>query len=459
MLHDPRCVVDAATVQPQTTTAILIVVERGHTQRETPLTRDELPRRRGGDAARWVWLDAAHAIVGTVRYWQSAMLDLFITYGRQSEDDVRGLLEDLAALGDRVWCEAEQRSGAAWWEQTLSRVRSCDALLFALTPRTLESEACWRELQYAHALGKPVLAIELVERADLGVVPAPLGTVPFVNYRRRDRSSVLQLCKALRNVGKAAPLPAVLPAPPGLPPTYLAGLRERIASREKLDADQQSLLVAELTRDSRELHSAFEARQLLLALRQRRDLSARSIAEVDALLRKTAATQIKLRPPPGSLLPSRLARSAPPLVGSGAPGGAPERAAPPARRRLTTKRVLASLGGVVSCTAAGCLIANGASQDHGLEGLQVGQLEIPGIELVALLVVGAGIVGAFAKVSLVRALAIGACVALVALWLAVSGQPEDGGFVSSLLAAPAGLLLGTGLAAAWQVAVRRARPA
>jgi hypothetical protein len=384
------------------------------------------------------------------------MLDLFITYGHQSEDDVRGLLEDLGALGDTVWCEAQQRSGAAWWDQTLSRIRSCDALLFALTPRTLESEACWREVQYAHALGKPVLAIELSERADLGAVPAPLGTVPFVNYRKRDRDAALRLCKALRSVGKAAALPEVLPAPPGVPPTYLAGLRELVTSRGKLDVAQQAFLIAELTRDSRELHSSFEARQLLLALRQRRDLSASAIGEVDALLRKTAATQIKLRPPPGSLLPSTHYR--PPAASSGRERPSSGPGEPQVARRLTPPRVAASLGGLVSCTAAGCLIANGAHQDHGIDGLQVGALEVPGVELIALLVLGAGVMGAFARVSLVRAaLVIAACVVAAALWLVVSGQPDDGVFMTSLMAAPAGLLLGTGLAAAWQVAARRAR--
>jgi hypothetical protein len=399
------------------------------------------------------------------------MLDLFVTYGHQSEDDVRGLLEDLTALGDTVWCEAQQGSGTNWWEQTLSRIRACDALLFALTPRTLESEACWREMRYAHALGKRVLAIELSERTDLGVIPAPLESLPFVNYRKRDRDAALRLGKALRSLGKAAPLPDALPRPPELPPSYLAGLRELIASRGKLDVSRQHMLVAELARDSRELHTSFEARQLLLALRQRRDLSPSVIGEVEGLLRKTAATQIKLRPPPGVLpsphhsLSSLQAgtRSAPaqPMAASGQrePAGvqraAVQLAAVQPPRRLTPKRVALALGGLISCTAAGCLLASGAHQDHGLGSLQIG-IDVPGLDLAVLLVIGVGLVGAFARISLLRALlASVACVAVAVLWLAAFGQP-DGALVSSLIAAPAGLMLGTGLSAAWQA---RARPA
>jgi TIR domain-containing protein len=400
------------------------------------------------------------------------MLDLFVTYGHRSEDDVRGLLEDLTALGDTVWCEAQQHGGQhgglAWWEQTLSRIRSCDALLFALAPRTLESEACWREMRYAHALGKPVVAIELSDLADLGAIPAPLGSVPFVNYRKRDHHSALQLCRVLRRLGKAAALPAVLPTPPGVPPSNLAGLRELITSRGKLDASQQSRLLAELARDSREVHSAFEARQLLQALRQRRDLSASSIGEIDTLLRKTAATQMKLRAPLGPP-PSTSAWSAhrqsmlPPARPE--PAFAYQRAHPrderrvqPAPRRLTARRVAISLGALVSCTAAGCLIASNAHQDSaGADTLQMGPIEVPGVELVALLVLGAGIVGVFARLSLARALlAAVACLAAVAAWLAVVGS-TDAAFVSSFIAAPTGLMLGTGLAATWQVAARRVR--
>jgi hypothetical protein len=384
------------------------------------------------------------------------MFDLFVTYGHQSEDDVRGLLEDLSALGDTIWCEAQQRSGAAWWEETLARIRSCDALLFALTPRTLGSEACWREMRYAHALGKPVFAVELSERVDVGAIPAPLGSLPFVNYRRRDRDSALQLCKALRRVHKAAALPAVLPTPPGVPPSYLAGLRELISSRARLDASQQSMLISELARDSRELQSAFEARQLLLALRRRRDLSASAAGEIDGLLRKTAATQMKLRPPSGP--PPQQVRPArwQPMASSSR-GASVHAHEPQASSRLTPKRVAAALGGLVSCTAAGCLIAGSAHQDQGIDALPMGNVEVPGAELVALLVLGACVVGAFAKFSWLRALiATVACAVVAALWLAVFDTPDDG-FVSSLIGAPAGLMLGTGLAAAWQLAARRTR--
>lgn len=389
------------------------------------------------------------------------MLDLFVTSGDPSAADVRGLLEDLGALGDNVWCEAQQGSGSAWWEQTLARIRSSDALVFALTPRTLESEACWREMRYAHALGKSVLAVELCERTDLGAIPAPLATLPFVDYRKRDRDAALRLCKALRPLAKAAALPDVLPAPPALPPTHLASLRELIDSRGKLDAEQQARLISELGRESRELHSAFEARQLLLALRQRRDLSASTSAEVDALLRKSAATQIRMRPPPGSLLPPP-ARATAPLASPARPTTARpasvQHGARAAAPILSPKRLAAALGGLVSCTAAGCLIANAAQRDDDYAGLPPGAAELPGLELVALLVLGAGLVGATARIPLSRVLLLSiACIVLAGAWLAFFGY-ADSAFPSSLVAAPAGLMLGTGLAAAWQGSAQRRLP-
>jgi hypothetical protein len=102
------------------------------------------------------------------------------------------------------------------------------------------------------------------------------------------------------------------------------------------------------------------------------------------------------------------------------------------------------------------LIASNAYQDQeGSDTLQMGPLQLPGVELIALLVLGAGIVGVFARLSLARALlAAVACLAVAAVWLAIVGNP-DGVFVSSFIAAPTGLMLGTGLAATWQVGARR----
>jgi hypothetical protein len=300
------------------------------------------------------------------------MLDLYVTHGRHSEEELHGLREDLVALGDRVLKEPER--GAAWWDQTLALIRSCDAFVFALTPRTLESEACWRQMRYAHALGKPLLAVALHGWTDFNAVPAPLTTSPFVDYRERDRDGALRLCKALRRLGKARALPRNLPLSPAPPPPDLTGLRSRINSASKLDADRQMRLIAELARELNDPRTSIDARELLLSLQGRRDLTSAAANEIDALLRRTAATRMNLRPLLGQLLASAEAgRPAPlwPLKPSRA--GAPRHSVPPrpqVARRVSVTPVIIALASLV-LGAASWLIASGALRSNELDGSDV----------------------------------------------------------------------------------------
>jgi hypothetical protein len=341
------------------------------------------------------------------------MLDLFVAYSRQSESEVRGLLEDLAALGDTVSVAPEPHVGTAWWDQALSRVRACDAMLFVLAPRTLESEACLRQIRYAQALGKQLLAIELSDQADLVSVPVLLSGVRFVSYRRRDRDGVLRLCRTLRSLGKTRPLPAVLPAPPEPPPADLGPLRDRIVAAGKLDVHQQMALIAELARDSRDVHVGADCRQLLLALRRRRDLSPSAIVDIDALLRKTASTRINMRRSALLAPPSRAPRalSAPsreepsllrPSLSHGLLQAGPMSATHmPSSQLATLGRLLGILGVLLVAVVSAWLVAVRLRHESFAE-LSFGDLGLSSGELGGLLGVGAGVFGLLSLVMLRR---------------------------------------------------------
>jgi hypothetical protein len=296
------------------------------------------------------------------------MLDLYVTHGRHSEQELHGLHEDLVAFGDRVLKEPER--GAAWWDQTLALIRSCDAFVFALTPRTLESEACWRQMRYAHALGKPLLAVALHGWTDYNAIPAPLTTAPFVDYRARDRAGALRLCKVLRPLGKARALPRILPVPPAPPPPDLTGLRARINSGGKLAAEQQARLITELSKELNDPRSSVDARELLMSMQGRRDLTAGAANEIEALLRRTAATLMNLRPLLGQLLASaEAARPAPlwPLKPSRTPSARPSlKRRPPTALRVVVKPVVIALASLV-LGAASWFIASGALRSNELD--------------------------------------------------------------------------------------------
>jgi len=59
--------------------------------------------------------------------------------------------------------------GQAWWDRILEHIRTCDYFLFLLESRFVTSMACRRELEYAVALNKSILPIQ-VGRVDMTTV-------------------------------------------------------------------------------------------------------------------------------------------------------------------------------------------------------------------------------------------------------------------------------------------------
>jgi TIR domain len=54
------------------------------------------------------------------------MLNVFISYERESKRLVGPLADDIKVLGHTVWFDQELSGGQAWWDQILAQVRSCE---------------------------------------------------------------------------------------------------------------------------------------------------------------------------------------------------------------------------------------------------------------------------------------------------------------------------------------------
>ena len=79
----------------------------------------------------------------------------FLSYSREDKAAVESLERDLEECGLDVWIDSDLTGGQAWWELILERIRGCECFLFALSPDSLDSEACEREFTYALAPTAP----------------------------------------------------------------------------------------------------------------------------------------------------------------------------------------------------------------------------------------------------------------------------------------------------------------
>jgi hypothetical protein len=217
------------------------------------------------------------------------MREIFISYDRESRGFVASLADDIEALGHSVWYDEALSGGQSWWDQILAHIRACDVFVFALTPSSLESVACGREYEYAHALGKPILPVLIAEGVSTALLPEALSQIHFVDYRNpNDKSAALEVGRALNAAAVLAALPDPLPAPPAVPVSYLGALATRVVA-PSLSYEEQTALVVDIKTSLRDSATADDARQLLLKLKRRPDLLAKTEKEIDELLQVAAA--------------------------------------------------------------------------------------------------------------------------------------------------------------------------
>ena len=237
------------------------------------------------------------------------MTTVFVSYGRENDQAVRSLAHDLDALGHSIWFDQALTGGRAWWDHILGRIRDSDVFLFALSPESLDSEACRQECSYAFKLGKTVLPVLVADGVNADLLPPMLAQIQYVDYRGQDKNAVFSLMKAFNTLPPLRPLPDPLPDPPAIPMSYLGSLMEQITVATPLPFGEQTALVVRLKQGLRDPKAADSARDLLLRLRARDDLFARVADEIDQLL---SVDRPRPRPPePESARAASTSRVAP----------------------------------------------------------------------------------------------------------------------------------------------------
>ena len=213
------------------------------------------------------------------------MLNIFISYNRQSEAITRTLADHIKALGHTVWFDQDLSGGQTWWDHILEKVRGCDAFIFVLDREALNSTACKREYEYAAGLGKTVLPVLVAEGVSMNLLPPVLSQIQFVDYLKHDHDAALRLARALSTLPTSKPLPDPLPPAPEVPISYLGKLTQQVESTSTLSYEKQSALLVDLGRSLRVPETATDARTLLERLRKRRDLTVPIAEEIDELFK------------------------------------------------------------------------------------------------------------------------------------------------------------------------------
>lgn len=222
-------------------------------------------------------------------------LHLFFSYVREDAAAVRTVVDGLEALRHTVWIDKKLSGGQDWWDEILVRIRECDAIVLAVSPAMLESEAAAREREYASDLGKPLLPV-LIEPVLTDLLPSDIAPLQMVDYTESGPMTGVQLAAALAALPQAPKLPAELPTPPPRPQAPLAELARRL-NLQHLSLEDQLALVAALRVALGQTREQAAAIELLRTLRRRRDLYHTTWQELDELLQHKRAAQQPDGPP------------------------------------------------------------------------------------------------------------------------------------------------------------------
>lgn len=174
------------------------------------------------------------------------MRKVFVSYARVNRAQVDKLVEHLGFLDCQTWIDSSLRGGQQWWDEILKNIADCDVFLPIVSRDALNSTACQREFDWAHALGKPVLpvAVEPLSTA----LPARLSVLQVIDYfdAGKGERNALALAGALSTMPPAPPLPEPMPTPPAAPLSYLTDLVELVSGPQPLDHEQQRQLLVQV---------------------------------------------------------------------------------------------------------------------------------------------------------------------------------------------------------------------
>lgn len=213
------------------------------------------------------------------------MKRVFVSYSRQNLDVVNQLIKDLKAVGVDAWHDQTLTGGQRWWDDILANIREREIFMFALSPDSLDSEACKSELGYVEKLGKTILPVVVSDGVNLNLLTHPLSEIQVTDCRAGDKDSVFALVKALMSAAQSPALPDPLPEVPAVPVSYLSTLNDRIESLAPLTQQDQVQLLWELEEELRDGRSVMEVRDLLMRLKRREDLLARISNKIDEALK------------------------------------------------------------------------------------------------------------------------------------------------------------------------------
>jgi WD40 repeat protein len=124
----------------------------------------------------------------------------FLSYSRKDLAFARRLGTALDAHGVEAFVDiSDIQAFEDWWTRTEALIRNSEAIVFVISPNSIQSPTCLKELQYAEMLNKR-LAPVILKQVEPSMIPENLRRLNFVSFEEDERfeSELQKVVTALR---------------------------------------------------------------------------------------------------------------------------------------------------------------------------------------------------------------------------------------------------------------------
>ncbi len=173
------------------------------------------------------------------------MVSIFISYAREDREIVENLAGKLTAAGYDPFFDADITGGQAWWDQLLGEIERCDIFVPVLSALYLDSVPCRREADYALALRRLLIPVEL-GNLDPGSFRTEIGNAQWIPFGIDPDRQILALFRAFNLAPEAPPLPDPMPPRPDVPVSYVVAGILAALDQPELNTIQQRGVLAQI---------------------------------------------------------------------------------------------------------------------------------------------------------------------------------------------------------------------
>lgn len=135
-------------------------------------------------------------------------MKLFCCYRRLDQHLAVQVVQELEHSNHQVWYDDRLNVGQNWWDEILRRLSWAEGMLFLISPESVQSEFCMKELRIALKAKKPVFPILLVEGTPLPEEIAGLHYVDMTaGMNERVQKKLMESIALVQATPQAAAVP------------------------------------------------------------------------------------------------------------------------------------------------------------------------------------------------------------------------------------------------------------